>query len=101
MLEKRKATLHAKAKEYQRELGKVQVGTPLYPTICYALNLCIECSLKGQTREEPEVTISELVVLKDQLRRKEHVLKKKRAKVQAFLGLPPVGSSFARNWNIH
>ncbi|KAH9939036.1 uncharacterized protein BXZ73DRAFT_44149, partial [Epithele typhae] len=66
-LERQKAALLAKGKEYQREFD----------------------DLKHDMPEEPPVTISDLVALRKQLKREEQALKEKRARVETFQGLPP------------
>ena len=42
--------------------------------------------------EAPPVSITELAALRKKLKEQEHILKQKRAKVEAFQGLPPVSS---------
>ncbi|KAI0762474.1 hypothetical protein C8Q74DRAFT_1207818, partial [Fomes fomentarius] len=66
-LERQKAALTAKAKEYQSELDAVITDMP----------------------ETPQVSITELAALRKMLKKQEQVLKEKRARVEAFQGLPP------------
>ncbi|KAI0324456.1 hypothetical protein GY45DRAFT_1331545 [Cubamyces sp. BRFM 1775] len=66
-LQRQKAALTAKAKEYKRELDTIMSDMP----------------------EPPPVSILELAELRKKLKEQEHVLKQKRAKVEAFQGLPP------------
>jgi len=66
-LERRKATLSAKAKEYQEELKGIMAQMP----------------------EEPPLTVTQLGAFHRELRSKEKVLAEMRAKVAAFQGLPP------------
>ncbi|KAI0825318.1 hypothetical protein BC628DRAFT_1419297 [Trametes gibbosa] len=66
-LERRKAALISKAKEYQKELRLVTDDAP----------------------EQPPVSITELAAFRNKLDEQEKVLKEKRAKVEAFQGLPP------------
>ncbi|TFK89279.1 hypothetical protein K466DRAFT_519202 [Polyporus arcularius HHB13444] len=66
-LERRKAALIAKAKEYQKELGELQ----------------------AETADIAPVSITELAAFRKQLKKQEHTLKEKRARVEAFQGLPP------------
>ena len=40
--------------------------------------------------EAPPLSITELVAFRKELKKQEQVLKEKRAKVEAFQGLPPV-----------
>ncbi|KAH8101382.1 hypothetical protein BXZ70DRAFT_932791 [Cristinia sonorae] len=67
-LERKKAQLYAKSKEYQKELEKVKAS---------------------MSPDRPPMTITELAAYKDQLKKKEQELKTKRAKIQAYQGLPP------------
>ncbi|KAI0757547.1 hypothetical protein C8Q80DRAFT_105675 [Daedaleopsis nitida] len=66
-LERRKAGLVAKANEYKRALGQEMSDLP----------------------EAPPVTVTELAEFRTQLKRQEQILKEKRARVEAFQGLPP------------
>ncbi|OCH94155.1 hypothetical protein OBBRIDRAFT_770162 [Obba rivulosa] len=66
-LERRKATLNAKAKEYQKELETATASLP----------------------HDLTTAVSELTEYHKQLRKKERELQSKRAKVQVFQGLPP------------
>ncbi|RPD70839.1 hypothetical protein L226DRAFT_574496 [Lentinus tigrinus ALCF2SS1-7] len=66
-LERRKTALIAKAKEYQKELSELQSDMP----------------------ETAAVSITELSAFRKQLKKQEHTLKEKRARVEAFQGLPP------------
>ncbi|KAH9850582.1 hypothetical protein C2E23DRAFT_734559 [Lenzites betulinus] len=66
-LERQKAALTTKAKEYQKELNLVT----------------------GDAPEPPPVSITELAAFRKSLDEQEQVLKEKRAKVEAFQGLPP------------
>ncbi|KAF7794680.1 hypothetical protein EIP86_005818 [Pleurotus ostreatoroseus] len=65
--ERRTAGLAAKAREYQRDLEK----------------LTAEATVTSMP------TISELAAERERLRKKEHELKLKRTKVEAYMGLPP------------
>ncbi|KAH9891201.1 hypothetical protein C8Q73DRAFT_764180 [Cubamyces lactineus] len=67
LLQRQKTALTAKAKEYKRELETIMSDMP----------------------EAPPVTIAELAALRQKLKEQEHVLKQKRAKLEAFQGLPP------------
>ncbi|KAL6298161.1 hypothetical protein BKA93DRAFT_89137 [Sparassis latifolia] len=66
-LERRKAALFAKAKEYQAELDAIMSQMP----------------------ETPPVTATQLHALHKELKVKEQQLKEKRARVEAFQGVPP------------
>ncbi|RPD59485.1 hypothetical protein L227DRAFT_527529 [Lentinus tigrinus ALCF2SS1-6] len=66
-LERRKTALIAKAKEYQKEFSELQSDMP----------------------ETAAVSITELSAFRKQLKKQEHTLKEKRARVEAFQGLPP------------
>ncbi|PIL30778.1 hypothetical protein GSI_06946 [Ganoderma sinense ZZ0214-1] len=66
-LERKKAALAAKAKEYQRELDDLMADMP----------------------EAPSLSITELSAFRKEVKKQEQVLKEKRAKVEAFQGLPP------------
>ncbi|KAI0717500.1 hypothetical protein C8T65DRAFT_640788 [Cerioporus squamosus] len=66
-LERRKAALVAKAREYQKELGELQAQMP----------------------ETAPVSITDLTSFRKQLKKQEQTLKEKRARVEAFQGLPP------------
>ncbi|KAM5530420.1 hypothetical protein V8D89_015895 [Ganoderma adspersum] len=66
-LEHKKASLAAKAKEYQKELEGLMADMP----------------------EAPSLSITELSTFRKEVKKQEQVLKEKRAKVQAFQGLPP------------
>ncbi|KAH9947067.1 hypothetical protein B0H21DRAFT_740856 [Amylocystis lapponica] len=66
-LERRKAMLMTKAREYQAELDALMAEMP----------------------EEPPATVSQLVAQVKELKSKEKLLKEMRAKVHAFQGLPP------------
>ncbi|KAI0369862.1 hypothetical protein BV20DRAFT_1044108 [Pilatotrama ljubarskyi] len=66
-LERQKAALTSKAKEYQKELDLITSDMP----------------------ETPPVSITELAAFRKQLKKHEQVLKEKRARVEAFQGLPP------------
>ena len=46
--------------------------------------------------EEPPLTITDLATFRKQLKKQEQLLKEKRAKVEAFQGLPPVSSIICR-----
>ncbi|PCH33196.1 hypothetical protein WOLCODRAFT_61508 [Wolfiporia cocos MD-104 SS10] len=63
-MERRKAALIVKAKEYQDELN-------------------------AQMPNDPPITVSQLAETQKQLKAKERTLAEKRAKVKAFQGLPP------------
>ncbi|KAI0735799.1 hypothetical protein C8Q76DRAFT_290281 [Earliella scabrosa] len=67
VLERQKAALTTKAKEYQSELDALMSDMP----------------------EAPPVSITELANFRKQLKKEEQVLKEKRARVEAFQGLPP------------
>lgn len=67
ILERQKAALKSKARDYQKELEKV----------------------KAQMPSTPAVTVSEVMDQRERIRSKEQELKAKRAKIQAFKGLPP------------
>ncbi|TFK47961.1 hypothetical protein OE88DRAFT_1635470 [Heliocybe sulcata] len=73
-IERQKAALVAKAREYHKELEKVMV------------NLA----------EESSATISGILDQRERIRKKEQELKAKRAKIRAFKGLPP-NLELARN----
>ncbi|KAL7285900.1 hypothetical protein ACG7TL_001011 [Trametes sanguinea] len=66
-LQREKAARASKAKEYQKQLDMLMSDMP----------------------EAPPVSITELDVLRKQLKKQDQVLKEKRAKVEAFQGLPP------------
>ncbi|TBU46294.1 hypothetical protein BD309DRAFT_916230 [Dichomitus squalens] len=66
-MERRKAALTAKAKEYARELDELNTDMP----------------------ENSPLTITELAAFRKELKKQEQVLKEKRAQVEAFQGLPP------------
>ncbi|EIW65167.1 uncharacterized protein TRAVEDRAFT_159993 [Trametes versicolor FP-101664 SS1] len=66
-LERQKAALTSKAKEYQKELEAVMSDMP----------------------EAPPINITELYAFRKNLKEQEKILKEKRAKVEAFQGLPP------------
>ncbi|KAI0641086.1 hypothetical protein C8Q79DRAFT_919808 [Trametes meyenii] len=66
-LDRQKAALTSKAKEYQKELSVVTSDMP----------------------DAPPVSITELAAFKRKLKEQEHVLKEKRSQVEAFQGLPP------------
>ncbi|CCM06341.1 uncharacterized protein FIBRA_08595 [Fibroporia radiculosa] len=66
-LEKRKAALSSKAREYQEELRATMAQMP----------------------EDPPLTFTQLAAYHKELRQKEKVLAQKRARVKAFQGLPP------------
>ncbi|KAI0638889.1 hypothetical protein C8Q77DRAFT_1078171 [Trametes polyzona] len=66
-LERQKAALTSKAREYQKELDAAMSDMP----------------------EAPAVSITELAAFRKELKKQEQVLKEKRAKVEAFQGLPP------------
>ncbi|KAI0761160.1 hypothetical protein BD413DRAFT_607241 [Trametes elegans] len=66
-LERRKAALNAKAKDYQKQLDLAMSDMP----------------------EAPPVSITELAAFRKHLKKQEHELREKRAKVEAFQGLPP------------
>ncbi|KAI8983281.1 hypothetical protein BD414DRAFT_529720 [Trametes punicea] len=66
-LQRQKATLTSKAKEYQKELETTLMDMP----------------------EAPPVSITEFISLRKQLKKQEQMLKEKRARVEAFQGLPP------------
>ncbi|CAL1696754.1 unnamed protein product [Somion occarium] len=65
-LERKKATLAAKAREYQKTLETVTTELP-----------------------ETSISLSELSEMREGIKKKEQILKEKRAKVQAYQGLPP------------
>ena len=65
LLERRRQTLHKKAKEYTQQLSQI-------------------------TLEEPSVTISDLRAQETRNRETEERIRVKRAKLEAFQGLPPV-----------
>ncbi|CDO71731.1 hypothetical protein BN946_scf184920.g15 [Trametes cinnabarina] len=65
-LQRQKAALASKAKEYQNELDAIMSDMP-----------------------ESPVSITELAVMRKLLKKQDQVLKEKRAKVEAFQGLPP------------
>ncbi|KAJ8463219.1 hypothetical protein ONZ51_g10396 [Trametes cubensis] len=67
LLRRQKTALTAKAKEYEKELDTIMADMP----------------------EAPPVSITELAALRKKLKEQEHILKQKRAKVEAFQGLPP------------
>ncbi|OBZ78729.1 hypothetical protein A0H81_00275 [Grifola frondosa] len=67
VLERRKAALMTKAREYQKELDVVMKDMPAAPPL----------------------SASELTAYHKRVRKKEQELKEKRARVQAFQGLPP------------
>ena len=46
--------------------------------------------------EEPPLTITDLATFRKQLKKQEQLLKEKRAKVEAFQGLPPVSPIIGR-----
>ncbi|KAI9065770.1 hypothetical protein FKP32DRAFT_1567227 [Trametes sanguinea] len=66
-LQREKAARASKAKEYQKELDMLMSDMP----------------------EAPPIPITELAALRKQLKKQDQVLKEKRAKVEAFQGLPP------------
>ncbi|KAJ2979227.1 hypothetical protein NUW54_g11170 [Trametes sanguinea] len=66
-LQREKAARASKAQEYQKELDM----------------------LMSDMSEAPPVSITELATLRKQLKKQDQVLKEKRAKVEAFQGLPP------------
>ncbi|KAI0668604.1 hypothetical protein C8Q78DRAFT_1045106 [Trametes maxima] len=66
-LDRQKAALTFKAKEYQKELSAVMSDMP----------------------DAPPVTITELAAFRKKLKEQEQVLKEKRARIEAFQGLPP------------
>ncbi|KAJ3013259.1 hypothetical protein NUW54_g1643 [Trametes sanguinea] len=66
-LHREKAARASKAKEYQKELDMLMSDMP----------------------EAFPVSINELATLRKQLKKQDQVLKEKRAKVEAFQGLPP------------
>ncbi|KAK7694153.1 hypothetical protein QCA50_001333 [Cerrena zonata] len=66
MLERKKSMLSAKAKEYQKSLDSAETQIPEVP-----------------------ISITELSEMREGLRKKEQTLKEKRARLQAFQGLPP------------
>ncbi|KAI0358871.1 hypothetical protein OH77DRAFT_1396397, partial [Trametes cingulata] len=66
-LERQKAALTSKAKEYQKELDLVMNDMP----------------------QTTSISITELAAFRKQLKKQEQVLKEKRARVEAFQGLPP------------
>ncbi|OSD05712.1 hypothetical protein PYCCODRAFT_1443107 [Trametes coccinea BRFM310] len=66
-LQREKAARASKAKEYQKQLDMLMSDMP----------------------EAPPVSITELDALRKQLKKQDQVLKEKRAKVEAFQGLPP------------
>jgi len=67
-LERKKAQLYAKSKEYQKELAKLKESMPA---------------------ERAPLSVTELVEFKDKIKKKDQELKLKRAKNQAYMGLPP------------
>ena len=87
VLERRKAALTAKAKEYQKELDEltacsVHLGIQEFRTDPFIS--------QAHMPEAPPLSITELVAFRKELKKQEQVLKEKRAKVEAFQGLPPV-----------
>ena len=90
-LERKKAQLYAKSKEYQKELEKVKVCVVTLVWIRFY------CRLQAtMPSERPPMTITELVEFKDRLKKREQDLKLKRAKVQAYQGLSPVRHLYLR-----
>lgn len=89
--EHQRAILALKAEEYQAELRHIQVHlaiaiydhSDMFRDLIFPPISCVQ-DIK------PTTTVADFLAQKERLRKKEHEVKIKRARIQAFQGLPPV-----------
>ena len=76
----------AKAKEYRKELDEIMVAlTPLFLPISKLMSIA-----QANMPDPPPLSITELAAYGKKVEQQKQVLKEKRARVEAFQGLPPV-----------
>lgn len=89
--EHQRAILALKAEEYQAELRNILVrlvvaiydDSEMFRDLILPSMLCVQGT-------KPTITVADFLAQKERLRKKEHEVKIKRARIQAFQGLPPV-----------